>query len=172
MTPEHQAIFGCIRQERLLADDLFGALPPRTMRSLNEITSSVHAEEGKFVITQGDPSRILVLIDGRADAMLFNLLNERTFTHRILNNEIVGLPETIRNSYSTMSVKTVSRCRFDVIDRNGLLRLLSNEPEICYRVVEKFSFDLREAYSSMNKALRREKVNWVTSYLDNARYVM
>ena len=172
MTPEHHAIVGCLRQERLLADELFSTVPPRVRRALDAITSSLRAEADKLVINQGDRCRILVLKDGTAESIVFNRLNEQKLNGRIMKNEIMGLPESIRNSYSTISVRTISRCRFDVIDRNGLLSLLSNEPEICYRMVERFSFDLSEAYRSMYRVLRAEELPVSATYLDDGRYVM
>lgn len=171
MTPQHEVIAGCIRQQPILSKDLFGAVPPRIRRALAEIASPIYVDKDIFVVTQGDPSAILVLIDGTADAILFNRLNDQMVSCRVVRNEIIGLPETIRNSASTVSVRTETRCCFDVINRNGFLKLLSAEPEICYRIVEKLSLDLSDAYSSMNEALSEENVAH-TSFLSNNRYVM
>jgi len=162
MKPEHLAVFGCLRQGRLFADELFGAIPLRAKSALEEITKQVQFEAGCQVVGEGEACGIYVLIDGNANARLFNHLNERIITFRIKRNEIFGLPEAIANSHSIMSLITLSRCRFNLIDRDGLVELLSSEPEICFRIIKKFSLNLSKSYRSMNDVLGSGNVTRIT----------
>lgn len=150
MTPEHHAVFGCLRQRPLFAKELFGAIAPSVKFALDEITTTIRFEENRLVVAAGDYCGIYVLIDGNAKARFFNHLNQRFVIFHILRDEIFGLPETITNSRAKMSLSTVSPCSFNLIDRKGLLNLLSTQPEICYRIIEKFSISLRDAYRTMN----------------------
>lgn len=126
-----------------LADDLFGGLPAETAKSLRAAKQTKRFAKDETIFTGGQmPSGIYVLLEGRAQLFY----NGGGRTRSIKQNEILGLTEAIAELPYETSVKTVAPCIFEYIGREDFIGFLQNEPEICFRLLQRLGANLQKLY--------------------------
>lgn len=134
MRPHNHAVLhtyhGSIPQE-----SLFQGLPPNCGASLNAIEKTVTFEPNAEVIKNDDLSdHVFILRSGEARIYLNVPAEEHEASDPVALNEYHGIIEALSEEHFKYEMKAVTRCEFGVIDRDDLMSLLSQDPELCFRL--------------------------------------
>jgi len=126
-----------------LADELFCDLARDAEDSLRAAKEDKQFAAHATIFAAGElPRGIYVLTEGDAEI----LYNGGKPVHRIRQNEILGLTEAIADLPYRTSVKTLSPCRFERIDRDAFLAFLQTQPKVCFRLLQMLGANLRKVY--------------------------
>jgi signal-transduction protein with cAMP-binding, CBS, and nucleotidyltransferase domain len=148
MAHEREIIWGCFHDTQYFAENLFDKLPPEFRKSLSKIKQIKEFQEKRIVIAKGKLPNIYVLREGQAKINFFNQINQKNVAQLIEKDRIIGLTETIGNFNFKMKVKTITPCVFEFIKQKDFLKLLYNEPEVCFQLVKMLSLDLNNNYKT------------------------
>ncbi|MEZ5427083.1 MAG: cyclic nucleotide-binding domain-containing protein [Pyrinomonadaceae bacterium] len=130
------------------AEILFRDLSPNARQSLSAITSIRRIPEQHRIIKEGREPDIHVLIEGKADIIIFNRLNDRKIRRKAQKNEIIGLTETIAGQPFRLTVRTLTPCRFEFIEKADFNRFLEDHPEVCFRVLKLLGWNLNKSFQT------------------------
>jgi CRP-like cAMP-binding protein len=143
MFPEYKTKIECLFCKPITADKLFEDLPAEALESLARIKRKTQIEEGAFIFTKDKtPQGIYILREGQAQ-MLFNNKRPARHTER---NEILGLTGMISELPCEISVRAVSPCDFDYIEREDFINFLKAESEVSFRLVKTLGANLQQIY--------------------------
>lgn len=130
----------------LSADNLFRDVTSRTLKSLDKIRQTKRFRKGVRFFSTGDvPRCVYILRKGNAQLFLKDESKNIYFARLIEPNEILGLTETIVDLPYQTSAKTITSCICECIGHEALIRLLQNEPELCFRLVRMLGFSLQKS---------------------------
>ncbi len=133
-----------------MTEDLFDNLSATARLSLADYMDTIHIKRGEKAIEKGDVFSVYILKMGRAAMSCFNHLTCQNMSFPIYRNEILGIAETLSRSYSMMNIEAVTPCKFRTITRKNLIRLLSAEPDVCFRLAHLLSTNESESYQSLD----------------------
>lgn len=121
---------GSIPQESLSI-----GLPPNCRGSLAAIEKRVLFEPNAAVIKNDDLSdHVFILRSGEARIYLNVPAEEHEASDPVALNEYHGIIEALSEDHFKYEMKAVTHCEFGVIDRDDLMSLLSQDPELCFRL--------------------------------------
>ncbi len=134
MRPHDHAVLhtyhGSIPQE-----SLFRGLSPNCGGSFTAIEKTVIFEPKTEVVKNDDPSdHVFILRSGEARIYLNVPAEEHEASDPVALNEYHGIIEALSEDHFKYEIKAVTRCEFGVIDRDDLMSLLSQDPELCFRL--------------------------------------
>ena len=142
MLNEHQANPEGFFGNAFLADDLFDGLPSETLHSLRAVKQTKQFAKDEVIFGGGQmPCCLYFLREGEAQ-----ILRNAVFVRPVKRNEILGLTEAITNLPYETSVKTVTPCLFECVRREDFIHFLQNEPETCFRLLQKLGANLQKVY--------------------------
>lgn len=143
MIPDDKTKIECLFCKPILADKLFEDLSKKALDSLARIKRQTQFEEGAFIFAKGEkPQGIYILKRGQAQ-MFFNNFRQ---AREIAPDEILGLTGMIAELPCEMSVKTISPCLFDYIEREDFINFLKAESEVGFRLVKTLGTNLQQIY--------------------------
>ena len=122
---------------RLCVNQLLKDLSPVTVRAFESVKRTRAYPKGSLIFSEGEsPQGVYLLRQGRA-RLILDLGRKRERVVRIAEaGEVLGLSATIANEPYEASVETLTSCRVDFISRQQFVRLLHEQPEVCFRVVQ------------------------------------
>ena len=124
--------------EPISADELFSGLTPRQKKELASLTVRKQLLPKTSVFASGEmPLRIYVHHSGRAILFDDNGLKNVIDARPVESDWIYGIVEALLEKPLEISIETLSRCEFDVIDRDDFLRFIRDQPLLCFRLVER-----------------------------------
>ncbi|MEP6900482.1 MAG: Crp/Fnr family transcriptional regulator [Actinomycetota bacterium] len=147
MLIEHQAISEYFFGNVFSADSLFCDLSPKIAQSLTAIKQKKRFTKNEIVFASGElPGCIFFLLMGEAQMLSSAKLTGKNLVRSIEPDEILGLTEAIANlPYETL-LKTVTPCLFECIQSDDFFRFLQNEPEVCFRLLQRLGANLQKVY--------------------------
>lgn len=126
--------------DSISADELFSGLTPRQQKELALIMVRVQFLPKTLVFASGEmPLRIYVHRSGRAILFHDKSLKNVISACPVESDRIYGIVEALLENPFENSIKTLSRCEFDGINRDDFLRFMSDRPLFCFRLVEMLS---------------------------------
>jgi CRP-like cAMP-binding protein len=129
------------------ADSLFRNLSPETGQSLTALKEKKQFQKEEIVFAGGElPCCIFFLLQGKAQMLGTAAPPEKNLVRSIAPNEILGLTEAITNQPYETSVKTITPCLFECIQSDDFFRFLQDEPEICFRLLQRLGANLQKVY--------------------------
>lgn len=141
MLIERQKISEHFFNNALCADDLFCGLSSASADSLSAVKREKHFAKGETVFANGQlPCCIFILLEGEAE------IRYQGAVYPVRQNEILGLTEALANLPYEIGVETLTPCRFECIRCDDFLLFLQNEPEICFRLLQKLGANLQKIY--------------------------
>jgi CRP/FNR family cyclic AMP-dependent transcriptional regulator len=122
---------------KLSVKQLLKGLSPETVQTFESAKQTRSLPKNALIFAEGDkPEAVYLLREGRA-RLILDLGRKREQVVRIAEpKEVLGLSATIANEPYEVSIKTMTPCRVDFIDRQKFLSLLHEQPEVCFRVVQ------------------------------------
>lgn len=126
------------------ADRLFCDLPPKTQKSLTRLKNIKRFQKDKIVINTGVYADVCMLCRGQAKLILNAELYGEDSGRLVNTNEVFGLTETITNCPYQMSLITLTPCLFEMIPRQNFLDFLTDEPELCFNLLNLLAQDLNQ----------------------------
>src|ERR1051326_7731959 len=119
------------------ANQLLKGLSQKAGRAFAAVKQTNFYPAGVTIFAEGQsPQGIYVLCQGQAKSVL-GLEGKRGHVTRIAEpGEVLGLSAAIANQPYEITFETLTPCRIDFVSRTELLRLLHEQPEICFRVVQ------------------------------------
>jgi CRP/FNR family transcriptional regulator len=132
---------------RLCVNQLLQDLSPEAAQAFESVKQTSSYPKGSTVFTEGEPSQgVYLLRQGRAKLVL-DLDRKRERIVRIAGRgEVLGLSATIAGEPYEVSVETLTHSRVDFISRQDFLRLLQEQPGICFRAVQLLGQNLHVSY--------------------------
>ena len=134
-------------------ESLFNGLPPNCGESLAAIERRVFLEPNADVINIDDPSEhVFILRQGRARIYVNAPAEEHEASDPVTLNDYHGIIEALSGECFRYEMKAVTRCEFGVIDREDLLKALSRESELCFRLATILSRMNRQILNEVSTA--------------------
>jgi len=124
------------------AEGFFSGLPTKARHSLSSISRTAQFSKDTTVVAEKQLPAIYMLKEGRAETILFNRLNRRFAFHTVARDEMIGLTETINGLQFELTVKTITPCIFQLIEKKEFMRFLHDQPEVCYQLVKQLGQDI------------------------------
>ncbi len=153
MSVKTQNFYGHFISPPFFADQLFGDLTPSSKDCLKSICRQKCFRKNDTVFAAGDlPECIYILNSGQARLTVNNGINNVTDLRLVKPDEVLGINEVLANSFCHINVETVTPCVFECFCRDDFLRLLNNEPEICYRLLTSLGADLQRNYRRFSES--------------------
>ncbi len=150
---EHEYVLGHFISYPLLVRDLFGESSIGEIVSGNSNARSAYFDADEIVVTRGDPPLIIALLNGTARLSVFNHIDRKILTTELHSDQIIGVNEVLANHSLEFSVKTISPCTFSFVDPNHFIRLLKNQPDICFRLFKLLSEQLHASYQTFSSTV-------------------
>lgn len=123
--------------ESISADELFSGLTPRQQKELALIMVREQFLPKMSVFASGEmPLRIYVHRSGRAILLHVKTLKNLNDACPVESDRLYGTVEALLENPYEISMKTLSKCEFDMIGRDDFLRFIRDRPLLCYRLVE------------------------------------
>jgi hypothetical protein len=146
MILKHPAISGYFYGNPILTTEILDCLARSAGKKLSNITHIKIIKKDSFAIHQGESPNIFVLLKGQAQYVFFNQINQKKMTSLVCENELIGLAETITNTDFLISLKTITKCRFNFIKRSDFISLIDNKPDIIFEILQTLSKDKTQKY--------------------------
>lgn len=147
MISDSRKFYGRFIGQPISAQELFAHLPLTTRKKLLAIKKSEKVNTGETISKAGSfPENIYVLTEGKAEMTLQNELNQKKNTRLIEIEEFIGLTELISGSANEMDIVAISPCTLDVFKNRDFLNFLKDEPQVCFRLFEQLSLDIKSSY--------------------------
>jgi CRP-like cAMP-binding protein len=147
MLIEQQTISECFFGNAFSADRLFCGLSPKPQQLLTAIKQKKRFKKEATVFASGElPRCIYFLLEGKAQMFTKIASPEKNLVRSIMPPEILGLTEAITNLPYETSLKTVTPCLFECIERGDFIRFLQNEPEACFRLLQMLGTNIHKIY--------------------------
>jgi CRP-like cAMP-binding protein len=141
MLIERQKISEHFFNNALCADDLFRGLSPESENFLLSIEQPQNFAKDETIFAGGQmPCCIYILREGEAEIFYQGDI------YQVKKNQVLGLTEALADLPSEISVKASAPCRFECIRRDAFLEFLRNEPEICFRLLQKLGANIQKIY--------------------------
>lgn len=145
---DNKKIYGRFIGQPLFASELFGNLPKDIAEKLKSIQIQKKTCKGEILTQIGEfPKTINVLLEGEAQIELKkNDLRTKHNIRRVEKGEILGLTQFVSSTDSEIEVRVLSDCLWNVFKVEDFLKLLKEEPQICYRLANQLSMDIQDGY--------------------------
>jgi CRP/FNR family transcriptional regulator len=132
---------------KVCVNQVLGDLPPEIVQAFEIVKRIGSYPKGSTIFSEGQqPRGVYVLSQGRGKLVL-DASGERKRIIRIVETgEVLGLSAAIADKPHEVSLETITDCRVDFISRKEFLRLLQEQPEICFRVVQLLGRNLHASY--------------------------
>src|SRR5947209_10769707 len=133
----HSGSLDCFFDSRLCINQLLKDLSTETVRAFEIVKRTRAFPKGSPIFSEGEPPQgVYLLRQGRA-RLILDLGRKRERIVEIAEaGEVLGLSATIANEPYEVSAQALTACRVDFINRQKFLRLLHEQPEVCFRVVQ------------------------------------
>jgi CRP/FNR family transcriptional activator FtrB len=110
---------------------LFGDVADPVLRRLTAFTSIVSAAEDTELYRQGDPAdRLFLVLEGQVAGVSECGTGDTAVVEVIRSGQTLGLATVLARLPRLMGIRTVTQCRFLVIEAGGLLSLVEQEPSL------------------------------------------
>lgn len=145
---DNKKIYGRFIGQPIFAADLFGNLPEDIAEKLASIQTQKKTCKGEIIIRIDDsPETINVLLEGESQIRFKkNDLRTKHNTRRIEKGEIIGLTQFVANTNSEIEVTALSDCLWNTFRVEDFLKLLKEEPQLCYRLANQLSLDIQDGF--------------------------
>ena len=136
---------------KLRADRIFCDLPPAAMQNFENIKYATAYPPGAVLFVEGQtPRGIFVLCKGSVKLSI-NSPSGRTMIVKLAEpGEVLGLSATISGKPYEVTAETIDPCQVNFVKRDGFLRFLKDDVEVCFKVAEQ----LGEKYHNACKEVR------------------
>lgn len=132
---------------RLSVNQLLKDLPPEIVQAFDSLKETNAYPKGSTIFAEGQTSRgVYVLSQGRAKLVIDPCRKRERIVRLAEPGEVLGLSATIADEAYEVSVEALTACRADFINRKEFLRLLHEQPQICFRVVQLLGQNLHVSY--------------------------
>lgn len=129
------------------ASQLLDGLSPKAASELKAAKQTTSYSAGVPIFAEGQsPQGIYMLCRGQAKLVLSGEGKRAQIIKVAEPGEVLGLSAAIANQPHEVTFETLTPCWIDFISRTKLLRLLHEQPEICFRVVQLLGQTLHESY--------------------------
>ncbi len=147
MLIEEQTISEYFFSSAFSAERLFCDLSLQTGQFLTAIKQKKRFKKAETVFANGEmPCCIYFLREGNAELSTNITPPEKNLVRLVEPNEILGLTEAITDLPYETSLKTISPCLFECVERGDLVRFLQTEPEVCFRLLQLLGTNLQKFY--------------------------
>jgi len=147
MLIEEQTISEYFFGNAFSADLLFCDLSPRTGQFLTAIKQKKLFKKDEIVFANRQmPCCVYFLREGKAELSTNLTPPENNLVRAVEPNEILGLTEAIGGLPYETSVKTLTPCLFECIERADFIGFLQTEPEVCFRLLHLLGTNLQKFY--------------------------
>lgn len=145
---DNKKIYGRFIGQPIFASDLFGNLPKDIAEKLASIQIQKKTCKGEIITRIGDsPETINVLVEGEAQIKLKkNDLKTKQNIRQVEKGEVLGLTQFVSSTNSEIEVMVLSDCLWNVFQVDDFLKLLKDEPQLCYRLANQLSLDIQDGY--------------------------
>ncbi len=135
------------------AGALFSDLGPHSQESIAKIKQMVRYGPDQIIFDAGDLPRLVYLLkNGRAE--LFLLADDERHPIRTMDpDEILGLTESLTGCPYEVGIRTVVPCDCECIEREDFVKLLEEDPEICFRLLKLLASNLQQSYIAFSTSI-------------------
>ncbi|MEP6947379.1 MAG: cyclic nucleotide-binding domain-containing protein [Acidobacteriota bacterium] len=129
-------------QEKSISDPHYGSILPNDLfMDQNEepsVAGDARSFEANLLLFQpGDRCEsIYILRSGHAAIYVDGISRGQTISTVVEIGRMYGILEAVGEDRMWYRMKTETKCRFDVMSRDKLLSVLSNDPALCFRLAQ------------------------------------
>ena len=141
-------------------DHLFGNLTPQELEAFqkNQVTESYPA--GVIVLSASStPKGVYVIRSGKMKLSTAGRGRGGPTSRVAGRGEILGLSAMVSGKPCETTSETLSPTQLSFIPRNAIIRLMDEDSEFAFRVLQYLCNDLGEAFESVRSHLRRHRRN-------------
>jgi len=134
-------------------DHLFGSLKPEILETFrkNQVTQFFPA--GSIVLGSGEtPKGIYVVHTGKIKMSMPG--RNRPASRVAGRGEVLGLTAMVSGKPCEVTSEAVSPAQLTFIPRNAIIRLMDEDPEFAFRILQYLCHDLGDAFESVRSQLR------------------
>ncbi len=143
---------GCSSITQLKQISIFQDLATTQLESLIPYSYVREYQQGEIVIHEGDriPQQLHALITGRLEIKKTTVKGKETVVRLIPAGELFAAPAIFGNRISPATVICQVESQVLTIDREALLKAISNSPEISLRILEVFNQRLQQLHNTVH----------------------
>lgn len=125
--------------------ELFSGLSPEMLQMVADNCTPIRRKKGSTIMHQGEPgSTMYVILKGRVKVTYTNEHFEEVFIAERIPHECIGEMSLLDGSPRSADVTATTDCELIVLDREPLIRLLRDSPELALRIMSTLIRRIRE----------------------------
>ncbi|MCJ7582316.1 MAG: cyclic nucleotide-binding domain-containing protein [Candidatus Aminicenantes bacterium] len=108
-------------------------------------------KDGEFIVRQGEPGNCMYEIQGGKVVVFRSEGADEIFLAELSKGEFFGEMAIFEHGVRSASVRAVGEARALTIDKKILLRRITQDPTLAFRILEKMSHRIRELDTELTK---------------------
>ena len=126
----------------------------KLLQGLEDIAYPIEREAGAILLCEGENGGIFLLVRGRARLTMYSRTGERLAFRTVGPGYLLGLPASMRNKPYNFTAELLEDSQVAFIRTQDIPTLLRRRGDICFRLVQTLSQELRKLQRAAIPPLR------------------
>lgn len=116
---------------------------PKLLEGVQDIAYPIEREAGSILLCEGECGGIFLLCRGKARLTMYSLTGEKLAFRTVGPGYLLGLPASMRNKPYNFTAELLVDSQVAFIRNQDIPTLLRRRSDICFRLVQTLSHELR-----------------------------